>query len=122
MNATYQEKVTLDATDKRIGRLASHIADILNGKNTPSYAPNKVPNVTVEVDNVSQMRIEEKKKAGKIYDRYTGYFGGRREVSLGQVIAKKGYAEVLRRAVYGMLPGNRLRAVKMKKIKNKRVI
>ena len=110
------KKNTFDATNKRLGRLATEIVDILNGKDTPDYMSNRVPDVTVEVLNVSRMQIDEKKKRGKVYDNYSGYFGGRREITLGQLIEKKGYAEALRRAVYGMLPNNRLRSVKMKKI------
>ena len=71
------------------------------------------PAVLVEVSDAAQMQITEKKKADKIYERYTGYFGGRKEMTLAQLIEKKGYREALRKAVYGMLPGNRLRRVKM---------
>ena len=112
---TAREKIALDATGKRIGRLASAIANTLNGKDTPMYAPNQVPNVTVEVANASRMRIDEKKKK-KVYERYTGFFHGRRETTLAEVADKKGYGEILRKAVYGMLPGNRLRNEKMKRL------
>ncbi len=115
MNAI-TKKITFDATGKRLGRLASDIATVLNGKNTVMYVPNHPSDVIVEVSNVSHMQITERKKKGKVYDRYTGYFGGRREETLEQVIIDKGYQEVLRRAVYGMLPDNRLRRVKMKKL------
>ena len=110
------KKVTVDATGKRLGRLASEIANMLNGKDAPDYAPNRVPNIVIEINNASHMQIDERKKKGKIYDHYTGYFSGRQEISLGQLIKKKGYQEALRKAVYGMLPSNRLRAVKMKKL------
>ena len=116
MTKTQKQKIQLNAQGKKIGRLASAIANILNGKHSPEYAPNTVPEVIVEVTNVSAMRIDEKKKKGKVYDRYTGYFGGRRERTLGQVLDRKGYEEVLRRAVRGMLPANRLRKVKMKQL------
>ena len=111
-----EEKITINATGQRLGCLATEIANMLNGKHTPEYAPNKVPNTIVEVANASQMQITEKKKNSKIYERYTGYFGGRKEVTLAQLIEKKGYSEALRKAVYGMLPSNRLRKVKMKKL------
>ena len=116
MNTTVQT-ITIDAAGKRPGRLASEIAHILNGKDSAAYMPNKVPEVRVEVSNASRMQIDEKKKAGKIYERYTGYFGGRRETTLGRLLKQKGYSEVLRKAIYGMLPDNRLRAVKMKKVR-----
>lgn len=111
-----QQKIAINATGKRLGRLATEIADILNGKNLVAYAPNKAPNVLIEVSGASQMQVSEKKKKEKIYERYTGYFGGRREMTLSQLIEKKGCAEALRKAVYGMLPGNRLRKVKMKNL------
>ena len=113
---TATKKITMDATGKRLGRLASEIAGILNGKNMPDYIPNKVPSVQVEVENAAKMQITDRKKQEKIYERYTGYFGGRREVSLAQLLKKKGYREALRKAVYGMLPGNKLRNEKMKKL------
>ena len=111
-----QEKISINAAGRRLGILATEIANLLNGKHTPEYAPNRVPNVVLEVSNAAQMQITEKKKTEKIYERYTGYFGGRKEITLAQLIEKKGYGEALRKAVYGMLPGNRLRKVKMKKL------
>lgn len=114
---TKQKKISIDATGKRLGRLASEIAEILSGKHEPTFVPNAVPNVSVTVLNASGMQITEEKKTKKMYDRYTGYFGGRKETSLRQVLEKKGYAEALRRAVYGMLPSNRLRSVKMKRLR-----
>ena len=113
---TAQEKITLDATNKRLGRLASEIAHMLSGKSMVGYAPNKTPNITVEVTNAAKMQISEKKKKRKIYERYTGYFGGRKELTLSQVIEKKGHREALRKAIYGMLPNNKLRNEKMKKV------
>ncbi len=111
-----QEKISINAAGKRLGILASEVANLLNGKHMPEYAPNKAPNLVVEVSNAAQMQITEKKKIEKIYERYTGYFGGRKEMTLAQLIEQKGYGEALRKAVYGMLPGNRLRKVKMKKL------
>ena len=108
--------ISIDANGKRLGRLASEIAVILNGKDTVAYAANQAPKVKVSVKNAARMRIDEKKRKNKIYDHYTGYFGGRRTITLGQLIEKKGYSEPLRRAVYGMLPNNKLRTVKMKKL------
>lgn len=113
---TQQEKININAAGKRLGRLATEVANMLNGKHLPTYMPNKAPTISIEVSNASQMQITEKKRTDKVYDRYTGYFGGRKEMTLSQLIEKKGYSEVLRRAVYGMVPGNRLRKVKMKNL------
>ena len=111
-----KQKITISAAGKRIGRLATEIADMLNGKHIVDYAPNKAPDIVIEVSDASKMQITEKKKTDKIYERYTGYFGGRKEMTLSQLIEKKGCGEALRKAVYGMLPGNRLRKVKMKNL------
>ena len=114
--STERRIVTLDATGKRLGRLASEIATILNGKDTENYAPNRIPDVRVEVTHASRLLFTDAKKKGKRYDSYSGYFGGRKEITLEQLIAKKGYREVLNKAVYGMLPNNRLRPEKLKRL------
>ena len=111
-----QQKITINAAGKRLGRLASDIANVLNGKHVVAYTPNKAPDVSIEVTEASKMQITEKKKSDKIYERYSGYFGGRKEITLDQLIRTKGYSEALRRAVYGMLPSNRLRKIKMKNL------
>ncbi|MDE0243530.1 MAG: 50S ribosomal protein L13 [Candidatus Kaiserbacteria bacterium] len=108
--------ITIDVAGDRLGRAASKIATILNGKDSVTYAPNQVPNVLVTVENASKMAIDERKKRQKVYVRYTGYFGGKKEQSLAQLIEKRGYGEVLRRAIYGMLPSNRLRDRKMRRV------
>lgn len=110
-------EVTIDAKGKRLGRLASEIAIILNGKNTPMYAPNKIGDTKVNIVNASQLQITDKKKKQKKYVFYSGFFGGKKEVSMEQMIARKGHSEVIKKAVYGMLPGNRLRQLKMNKLK-----
>ncbi len=106
----------LDVTGKKLGRVATEIAIILMGKKLPDYAPNVVADVEVIVENVSALDISEKKKNSKIYDHYSGYPGGRKEILLKDLIAKKGYSEVLKNAVYGMLPKNKLRPLLMKKL------
>jgi len=102
-------KYTLDAQNKSIGRVATDAAVFLMGKNTPDYARNKIPAVTVEIINTSKAVIDEKKLTQKTYSRYSGYPGGLRQPTMEQVIAKKGYRELFREAVLGMLPKNKLR-------------
>ena len=111
-----KRKVSIDATGKRVGRLASEIANILNGKDQPDYAPHIAPIVLVEVNNASSLEVSNKKKDGKVYTRYTGFFAGLRKTSMRRMIERKGYSEVLRKAVYGMLPSNKLRDVKLKNL------
>ena len=105
-----------DATGKSLGRLASTVASILSGKSDPASKPHLATNVTVVVKNARHLAISEKIKKEKIYTRYTGYPGGLKHASLSQVTARKGYSEVFRRAVQGMLPRNRLRGIKMKNL------
>jgi large subunit ribosomal protein L13 len=107
---------TIDAKDKKLGRLASQIAILLMGKNKPSFEKNIVADVKVVVDNTSQMQIDNKKMAGKKYKRYSGYPGGLKEITMQKTIEKKGYSEVFRMAAYGMLPSNKLRPLMMKNL------
>ncbi len=106
----------IDAAGKRLGRLASEVAVLLMGKQLPDFARNKVSDVAVTVENIDMLDMTAKKKASKTYDHYTGYPGGRREYNMEKVIADKGTAEVFKKAVYGMLPGNKLRPEMMKNL------
>ena len=110
------EKYTIDAKDKKLGRIATEAAHHLLGKDAVDFAKNKVVEVQVEVINVAQLDIDPKKKVQKTYTSYSGYPSGLKKEKLQDVISKKGYEEVVRKAVYGMLPGNKLRALRMKKL------
>ncbi len=107
---------TIDVKGKKLGRVASEAAILLMGKNSPDFAKNKVVDVKVNIENVSEMDIDAKKLDNKEYQRYSGYPGGRKVRKMKDVIAKKGYAEIFEKAVYGMLPGNKLRAKIMKNL------
>jgi large subunit ribosomal protein L13 len=109
-------KYNFDAKNKKIGRLATEVAVALMGKNMPDFSPNTVADVQVVVDNAKLLDISEKKKDEKIYDHYSGYPGGRKEIPLRRLIEKKGYSAPLKNAVYGMLPKNKLRDVLMKNL------
>tara|TARA_B100000900_G_C20524042_1_gene693418 strand:- start:421 stop:786 length:366 start_codon:yes stop_codon:yes gene_type:complete len=115
-NMTKKREHTIDATGKRLGRLASSVAHILLGKDSTDFAKNTIAPVTITVENVEELEITEKKRETKIYDRYSGYHGGRTEETLEELIAKKGVAEAFKKAVYNMLPGNRLRKGRMKNL------
>ena len=110
------ETITIDATEKKIGRIATEASTILLGKNTPSFAKNITASVKVKVLNASKVSLTEKKKDGKVYTRYSGYPAGLKRETLRSLIEKKGYSEAIRKAVYGMLPGNKLRAKRMKNL------
>lgn len=109
------QKYTLDATNKKPGRLATEVAVLLMGKNRTDFARNIAPQVSVEVTNASKLSIDLKKRTDKTYVRHSGYPGSLKTLSVEQTIEKKGAKEVLRKAVMGMLPKNKLRA---KMIKN----
>lgn len=101
--------IDIKEENKSLGVIATQIANMLRGKNTPQFRPNVIPAVQVVVKNASTLELSEKKLADE-YTHYTGYPSGLRHTSRSRVIEKKGYAEVLRRAVYGMLPKNKLRS------------
>ena len=106
--------VTIDATGKKIGRIASEAAFALMGKNTPNYTPNAMPSVAVTITGADSLDIPYKKTVQKEYKRFTGYPGGQRIQRLEQVQESKGNAELLRHAIRGMLPANKLRAKRLK--------
>ncbi|HOK20699.1 MAG TPA: 50S ribosomal protein L13 [Candidatus Paceibacterota bacterium] len=106
----------IDATNKPLGRLASEIAIILQGKDSPDYQPNKVADVKVIVENVSKMKITGKKLEQKVYRHHTGYIGHLKETPMKDVF-EKNPAEVLKKAVLGMLPKNSLRSKRIKNLK-----
>jgi len=107
---------TIDATDRSFGRIASEAAVLLMGKDDASFRRNTVSDVKVNIINASKAKYNSKKLSDKIYQRYSGYPGGRSERTMQEVIDKKGYKEIFEKAVYGMLPSNKLRSILMKKL------
>ena len=105
-----------DATDKKLGRLAARIAHILMGKADLHYAPHQVFPTKVVVQNVDKMTTTDKQELNHLYQSFSGYPGGRSEVPMKTVIKKHGHEEVLRRAVRGMLPKNKLQSVRLKNL------
>ena len=109
-------RYTIDAENKKIGRVATEAAVFLMGKNLTDFKRNAIPEVTVEIKNTDKASIDEKKIAQKTYSRYSGYPGGLRQPTARQVVAKKGNKELFREAVLGMLPKNKLRARMIKNL------
>lgn len=105
---------TIDATGQKLGRVASKAAAFLIGKNSTSYTKNKVFDVQVVIENASALDIFEGKMK-TAYRKYSGYPGGLHEKSMEQIIDKKGKSGLLKLAISGMLPKNKL---KSKVIKN----
>ncbi len=109
-------KHTLDAKNKKIGRLSSEAASILMGKTSTEFARNKVPSVKVEIINASKADIPTKKLEEKFYKSYSGFPGGLKETSMKRMIEKKGYKELFEIAVWGMLPKNKLRSIMIRNL------
>ncbi len=107
---------TIDAAGGALGRVASEAASVLLGKKSANYMQNEVMPVEVEIVNASKLVMTEKRIAGKEYTRYTGYPGGLRITSLANLIQKKGVGEALWKAVDGMIPRNKLRKERMKRL------
>ena len=93
----------IDAKDQVLGRLASRIALILRGKHKPTYTPFLDTGDFVVVINAEQVKVTGQKLTQKVYQRYSGYPGGRRTRTLGQVLETHP-DRVLRQAVKGMMP------------------
>jgi large subunit ribosomal protein L13 len=106
----------IDAKGRSLGRVASEAASVILGKKSPTYVQNEVLPVEVKIENASKMKMTEKRIAMKDYTHYTGYPGGLRTTSMQTMIDKKGITEVLRKAVDGMIPRNKLRKERMKRV------
>jgi large subunit ribosomal protein L13 len=106
----------VDAEGQTLGRLATRIADTLRGKRKPEYTPHVDTGDFVVVVNAEKIAVTGKKREQKIYYRHSGYPGGLRERTLGEELERRP-TEVLRTAVKGMLPRNRLARQQINKLK-----
>lgn len=102
-----KEWYVIDATDLVLGRLASRVALILRGKNKPSFTPNMDCGDNVIILNADKVKLTGKKMTDRVYVRHTGYPGGQRFMTPAELLRKKP-TELVRKAVVGMLPKNRL--------------
>jgi len=103
-----REKHIIDAANQPLGRLAVSVALLLRGKNKPEFEPYKDVGDFVVVENIDQITFSGKKQDQKVYYRHSGYLGGLKEKSL-DVLFQERPEEVLRKAIWGMLPKNKLR-------------
>lgn len=101
-----------DAEGKVLGSLASEIAQILIGKNKAVYTPNINVGDKVVVINAEKIQVTGTKEAQKIYYRHTGFPGGIKSETLKELRDRKP-ADIIKKAVYGMLPKNKLRAERL---------
>jgi large subunit ribosomal protein L13 len=106
----------VDATDQTLGRLASRIARVLEGKHKPMYTPNLDAGDFVVVLNASRISVTSDKLESKLYIRHSGFPQGYREETLGHLLERRP-EEVIRRAVKGMLPRTKLGVQQLRKLK-----
>ncbi len=106
----------VDASDQVLGRLASRIAHRLRGKHKPEFAPHMDNGDFIVVVNCEKIRVTGNKLQKKVYYSHSGWVGGLKETPLEKKLAAKP-EDVLRLAVRGMLPKNRLGRAMLKKLK-----
>jgi large subunit ribosomal protein L13 len=106
----------VDAEGKTLGRLASELAAVLRGKRKPTYTPHVDVGDFVIVINAEKIAVTGNKREDKLYWRHSGYVGSIRSQSLGDLLERRP-EEVIRRAVKGMLPRNRLGRQQLRKLK-----
>ncbi|OBQ52650.1 50S ribosomal protein L13 [Halodesulfovibrio spirochaetisodalis] len=111
-----REWFVVDAEDQILGRLATQIAHRLRGKHKPEFAPHVDNGDFIVVVNCEKIKVTGKKMEDKMYYRHTGFPGGLKEANLETMLEKKP-EDVIRKAVQGMLPKNRLGRAIMKKLK-----
>ena len=111
-----REWYVVDATGQTLGRLASRVATVLRGKHKPVYSPSVDTGDHVIVINADKIHVTGRKLDQKIYYRYSGYPGGLKETTL-RIMLDKRPTRVIRLAVRGMLPKNRLGRQMLRKLK-----
>ena len=117
-NATDRERnwLLVDAEGQTLGRLATQIADALRGKLKPTYTPHVDTGDFVVVVNAEKIAVTGDKRQSKLYHRHSGYPGGLRSRTLNDMLERRP-EEVVRLAVRGMLPKNRLARKQLTKLK-----
>jgi large subunit ribosomal protein L13 len=123
MNKTYTVKMSevqrewhvVDADGATLGRLATQVATILRGKHHVTFTPSLDTGDPVIIVNASKIRVTGNKLKDKMYVRHSGYPGGFRAETLERLLSRRP-EEVIRRAVRGMLPQNRLGEQMMRKL------
>src|SRR5918997_653911 len=106
----------VDAEGKHLGRLAAEIAKILRGKNKVQYTPHVDVGDFVVVVNAEKVVVTGKKAEQRVYRRHSGYPGGMKDTSYEQMLARKP-TEILRKAVYGIMPKTRPARQQFRKLK-----
>lgn len=107
---------TIDAKGKKLGRVAAQAAHLLMEKDSPHFAKHKKTGARVTIVNANKLSITEKRAKETTYLRYSGYPGALKEENLIGVRSRLGIGEVIRRAVKGMIPRNKLRPDILKRL------
>lgn len=106
----------INAEGIALGRLASEVAAILNAKNSTEFVKNRVADVSVKVINASKVKVTGNKMKESVHKSFSGYPSGLKERPLSYVVESKGYSELIKHAVLGMLPKNKLQDIRMKNL------
>lgn len=109
-------EIIVDAKNKSLGRLCTEIAKYLQGKHLPSFDPSKDEKIFVLVKNLDKVRFAGKKFDNKVFIKHTGYIGHRREIPL-KFLWEKNKLKVLQLFLSRMLPKNKLRKKRIKRVK-----
>lgn len=107
--------ILVDAEEQTLGRIATKIATMLRGKNKATFSPHQICGDCVVVINAEKLSFTARKMAQKQYRRHSGYIGHLKTTNLGTMMEKKP-EEVIKLAVKGMLPANRLRPELLKRL------
>lgn len=113
-----RETHIIDGKDKLLGRLATEVSVLIRGKHKPGFQYHKDEGDFVIVENSDKIRVTGKKRDKKIYYRHSGYLGSLKGKTMKELELKKP-GEILRKAVMGMLPKNRLASSMIKRLKFK---
>jgi len=113
---TSNDWLLVDAKGQTVGRLASRIAQVLKGKHKVDYTPNQAGGDFVIVVNADKVVFSGNKINQKVYTRYSGYQGGLKEIP-ATVMLEKHPDRIIRRAVWGMIPKNRMGRKLIKRLK-----
>ena len=107
---------TIDATGRTLGRVASEAAMSLMGKTKPTFERHKYSGIPVKIVNAAKLRITAKKLEEIYHTRYSGRPGGLHILTGTETVEKKGMKELIKLAIYHMLPSNKLRRTMMKNL------
>ena len=114
-----RETHKINVKGKVLGRVSVEIATLLRGKQKVTYVPYKDDGDFVIIEDIGGIKITGKKFKDKIYYHHTGFPGGFRQQTMEELVEKKGFEEVLRKAVLGMMPKNKLRDRQIKRLRFK---